>query len=101
MNFNLSIRSIECTIRRFVCDEILRSHLFLDLLERLPQLGLIFWKISSAAGPLGYLCQRPLINTIVKIVTDPDRIDDSLGTLRGLDGFIQFLFAERIVAVGE
>src|SRR5690349_9753892 len=101
LNFDLSIRSIQSAIRRFVCDQILRSHLFLDLLERLSQFRFILWKICAAAGTFGDLCQRSLINSIVEVVTDTDRVDHGFGTLSGLNRLVQFFLAERVVTVGK
>ena len=66
----LSIRAVESRIRGLICEQVLRSHLFLDLFERLSQLSFVSGEERLAAGALGDTLESTLINTGIKIVTD-------------------------------
>ena len=76
---DLAKNSVAVLIGRFVSDQILRPHLVLDLVKRLTQLAFVPGKICPSAGSLRYFIQRPAVDAAVKIVADPDRIDDRLG----------------------
>ena len=77
----------------------MRPHLFLNLYKSIAQLAFVTRKIRPPAGSLGDLIERAFVNTLVKIITDADRVDDRLRFQSGLDGVLQFFSTRRVHAV--
>ena len=76
-------------IARFVCEKILRPHLFLDLIKSLTQFAFVTREERTSAGAFRDLVQRAFIDTAVEAVSNTDGIDDRLGSYSCIDRVIK------------